>query len=124
MNSRSPRVVSRPRTPCRGEPPGTTYSHTIMPMKRNNGDEREEQRRRQRPRHPGKIEYTAGGEHGWWSSSTRCGRSPELATVVIPAKGRVLRATLRNIANSSMHTAFAGVTKLETAPVHTNSKAT
>ena len=28
MNKRSPRVVSRPKTPRRGEPPGLRYSHT------------------------------------------------------------------------------------------------
>src|SRR5882724_13044945 len=33
MNSRSPRVVSRPRIPRRGAPPGAQYSHTDMPTR-------------------------------------------------------------------------------------------
>ena len=36
MKSRSPRVVSKPRTPCRGFPPGEYHSHTDMATRASN----------------------------------------------------------------------------------------
>jgi hypothetical protein len=36
MKSRSPRVVSKPRTPCRGFPPGEYRSHIDMPTSARN----------------------------------------------------------------------------------------